>query len=200
MEKYEIVCCGEAPDWNAVSPLWVDNVLWLPDAGIHMSQQICHNADYLFIRQVCSEEHIRAEYTDLLGRVWEDSCMEFFFMPADDDRYINFEINPNGCIYFGFGNDAIARTRLLPDNAGELFHIRTQKYTGGWECTYALPLCYLQLFFGKDFSFSAGTALRANCYKCGDLTQKPHYLSWNPVKSTAPDFHRPSDFGVMVLL
>ena len=28
-------------------------------------------------------------------------------------------------------------------------------------------------------------------------TLQAHYLSWNPVTSDAPDFHRPEDFGIM---
>ena len=200
MKRYEIVRCGEAPDWDGVCPLNVDTVLWLTDVGIRMTQQLCHNAERLFVRQVCAEEHIRAEYNDPLGMVCEDSCMEFFFMPAGDDRYINFEINPNGCFYLGFGRERGERTRLLPDGAGERFDLRTRRLAGGWECTYALPLAYLRQFFGRDFSYSSGAVLRANCYKCGDLTERPHYLSWNPVTSAAPDFHRPSDFGEMVLL
>jgi hypothetical protein len=40
--------------------------------------------------------------------------------------------------------------------------------------------------------------LRGNCYKCGDLTEQEHYLSWNPVTSEHPCFHRPQDFGRLV--
>jgi hypothetical protein len=37
----------------------------------------------------------------------------------------------------------------------------------------------------------------ANFYKCGDDTSKRHYLSWNPVKTAKPDFHRPEYFGIL---
>ena len=36
-----------------------------------------------------------------------------------------------------------------------------------------------------------------NFFKCGDLTEQAHYLSWNPVTSEQPDFHRPQDFGLL---
>ena len=48
-----------------------------------------------------------------------------------------------------------------------------------------------------NFSFTKLTA-NANFYKCGDETQKPHYLSWNPVKTSKPDFHRPEYFGKLI--
>ncbi|MDR1556412.1 MAG: hypothetical protein LBS88_05185, partial [Tannerellaceae bacterium] len=31
--------------------------------------------------------------------------------------------------------------------------------------------------------------------KCADDTDTPHYLSWNPIAVSAPDFHRPDFFG-----
>ena len=44
-----------------------------------------------------------------------------------------------------------------------------------------------------------GLRLRGNFYKCGDATVQPHYLAWNPVTSAVPAFHRPEDFGEIVL-
>ena len=41
--------------------------------------------------------------------------------------------------------------------------------------------------------------LRATFYKCGDKTAHPHFLSWNPVGTPAPDFHRPDFFGELIL-
>ncbi len=49
------------------------------------------------------------------------------------------------------------------------------------------------------YALAPGTVIRANCYKCGDLTEKEHYLSWNPVDHPTPDFHRSCDFGAMIL-
>jgi hypothetical protein len=140
------------------------------------------------------EENIRAEYTAPLSRVCEDSCLEFFFMPEKDDRYFNFEINPNGCPYVGFGRSRQDRVVLYRRDAKQLFAIRTQKTPDGWEAAYRLPLSFLRLFW-PDFSFTG--SLRANVYKCGEKTAREHYLSWNPCSSETPDFHRPADFGVM---
>ena len=77
----------------------------------------------------------------------------------------------------------------------ELFGIRTARTPDGWEVFYRIPLSFLRLFW-PGFAFAG--ALRANVYKCGDLTAREHYLAWNPVNSRTPDFHRPQDFGRMV--
>ncbi|WP_350005689.1 carbohydrate-binding family 9-like protein, partial [Phocaeicola dorei] len=42
-----------------------------------------------------------------------------------------------------------------------------------------------------------GMVVRANFYKCGDELQKPHFLSWSPIKIEKPDFHRPDFFGLL---
>jgi hypothetical protein len=36
---------------------------------------------------------------------------------------------------------------------------------------------------------------KANFYKCGDLTDEPHFLSWNPISAPKPNFHVPQFFG-----
>ena len=41
--------------------------------------------------------------------------------------------------------------------------------------------------------------LKANFYKCGDLTSHPHYLSWSPIGTPKPDFHRPEYFGELII-
>ena len=42
-------------------------------------------------------------------------------------------------------------------------------------------------------------SIRANFYKCGDKTAHPHYLSWSPIDTPKPDFHRPEFFGELIL-
>ncbi len=38
----------------------------------------------------------------------------------------------------------------------------------------------------------------ANFYKCGDETNEPHYISWNPIDTPNPNFHVPQFFGDLV--
>ena len=71
----------------------------------------------------------------------------------------------------------------------------TAKTADGWEVSYRIPLSFLRLFL-PEFAFAG--VLRANVYKCGDMAEREHYLSWNPVTSETPDFHRPQDFGRMM--
>jgi len=102
MCEYEITRITGTPDWDQIPVLEVSNIMWLPDAGVRMTQQLCYDEDALYIHQRAVERQIRAEHTDALAQVCEDSCMEFFFCPKpDSDRYFNFEWNFNGCLYLG---------------------------------------------------------------------------------------------------
>lgn len=169
MKEYVIEKTVGAPDWTKVSELQVDNVCWLPDAGVRMEQQIC-----------------------------TDSCMEFFFSPVPEDgRYFNIELNLNGAIFLGFGHGRADSIRLIPEDHKKLFNIRTNKTADGWEIFYEIPLEFLHVFY-PDYDFKSGRVIRANCFKCGDLTVQPHYMMWNETTSETPDFHRPQDFGRMI--
>lgn len=198
MKTYMISQTVSEPQWDTVAPLAVNEIAWLPAAGIGMTQQICYDDFAIYIHQAATEDNIRSEHHDPLSQVCEDSCMEFFFSPIPgDSRYFNFEWNLNGCLYLGLGTGRENAVRLLPKDPIGLFDFRASLTTDGWELFYKIPLCFIQLFF-PEFQLRPGTVIGANCYKCGDKTVNPHYLTWNPISSPTPDFHRPQDFGQMV--
>lgn len=199
MNTYVVTPIHGQPDWKSIPALAVDNILWLPDVGIRMIQQVCYDGEKLYVHQRAVEANIRAEHTDVLAQVCEDSCMEFFFCPEEStDRYFNFEWNLNGSLCLGFRTGRKNAARLQLKNHKELFAFRGEKTEDGWEIFYEIPASFVQLFI-PDFALTPGKVLRANCYKCGDKTEKPHFISWNPVTSENPDFHRSQDFGRMIL-
>ena len=198
MRRYTIARIPGTPDWADVPPLRVDNALWVPAGGVRMEQRLCYNANALCVYQRAWETDIRAEYSAPLSPVHEDSCMEFFFSPVPEDgRYFNIELNLNGAIFLGFGHGRADSIRLIPEDHKKLFNIRTNKTADGWEIFYEIPLEFLHVFY-PDYDFKSGRVIRANCFKCGDLTVQPHYMMWNETTSETPDFHRPQDFGRMI--
>lgn len=198
MKMYNIPRIDGAPDWSAVSVLAVDTILWEPDCGIRMTQQLCYDDKALYVRQQAWESAIRAEYSTPLSPVHEDSCMEFFFALDADERYFNFEINPNGCIELGFGRTVKTASALCHKAEQETFRPCCVRTSGGWAAEYRLPLDFFRLFY-PDFRLVPGIRFRGNCYKCGDRTEHPHFLAWNPVHTPTPDFHRPEFLGEMIL-
>lgn len=182
--------------WEDIDNLEISERMWTPAVDIAACAKIGYTKDALLVRLEAHEALIRAEETGPLGRPWEDSCLEFFLSPASGDpRYINIEFNPNACCRLGLG-DGRERMQLLPEKNW----LEPEVFTTaeGWGITYRVPFALLKMLF-PTFIAAPGTVIRANCYKCGDKTEKPHFLSWNRVASETPNFHRPQDFGKMVL-
>lgn len=193
-ESYTVEKTGNEPDWSNVPVLKIDKVLWTDDFGIHAQGQLCYSDDALFVHLSAVEKDIRAENTEPLSPVYEDSCLEFFFMMVDTPNYFNFEINPNGCLCVQFGPDKKDRTDIVRADAGEYFDIHTDRTGDGWEVFYKIPLEFFRLFC-PDYQFDG--ELAANFYKCGNKTVNKHYLSWSPIDLDSPNFHCPEYFGVI---
>ena len=183
-------------DWEQIPSVQIDHLLWTPPVNITATAQICYDDTALYLHLSATEAHIRAEHTGLLGQPCEDSCLEFFFSPCSgDNRYFNVEFNPNCCMYLGIGTGAEDLVRLIPGDQ-TLFHPNAARTADGWEITYQIPFSFIKRFF-PEFAPASGKTMRANFFKCGDLTLQEHYLSWNMVTSKTPAFHRTCDFGML---
>ena len=196
MKEYTIVRCSGMPDWNNVPSLQIDRLYKTEPSDIRAWAQLAYDDTALYVKLSAQETHIRAEHMGPLGEICEDSCLEFFFSPmAGDTRYFNIECNPNGAMYLGFGSSVKSLQRLIPEEPAILPQAsRTQN---GWEVVYQIPYSLIRLFF-PDFSPVSGYAMRANCFKCADLSAQPHWLCWSPVVEQPCAFNNPSTFGTMI--
>lgn len=193
MKEYTIL--RRDADWSAIPALTMDQQPHPRQHNITAQAQLCYDDQALYVRLQAAETDIRGEHTGLLDEICEDSCLEFFFCPMEGDpRYFNIEVNPNGAMFLGFGTGLQDLQRLIPEHPPVLPKItRTE---AGWSVEYAIPYSFVQLFF-PDFSPAPGKTMRANCYKCGDLTPVPHWLCWSIVPAEPFTFHCPAYFGTM---
>lgn len=199
MREYTIVRKGNNFTWDQVPALPMDQRLETPeDHPVTAQGQICYDDEAIYVRLSAVESEIRAEYTGLLDEISEDSCLEFFLSPMGsrgDKRYINLECNLNGAMYLGFGSGLDTLMRLVPEMP--CIEPKAQRTADGWEITFTIPHDFVRRFF-PEYAPASGFSIRANCYKCGDKTSRPHYLSWNPViKLPQASFHNPELFGIM---
>lgn len=137
--------------------------------------------------------------TEHLQFVHEDSCVEWFvnFMPEKCDRYFNFEVNANGIMNVAFRKDRYDKQLLTLEDIASL-GIKVEIYAEHWEVTYTVPFTLIQKYI-PEYQFEEGMTIRANFYKCGDLTEFPHYGVWNPLPLDKSDFHQQEYFGEIVL-
>lgn len=199
MRTYTIAKTSGKPEWSKIPALDVDNYQWGERLDIKMKSQICYDETGIYVHLRAWEKDIRAELTAPLSMVCEDSCMEFFFRPvAEDMRYFNLEINPNGQMFIGFGYNVEALVRLAPEGEDSLLEKRCNYTEDGWEAFYKIPVSLIRIFF-PGYKLQSGMTIYANSYKCGDETVKPHFISWNFVDVPEPSFHQPTHFGQMIL-
>ena len=194
MKQYRVVRVN-TPDWDQVEKVPLQHAPWLQPNEVLAWAQACHDGENLYIRMTAKEDTIRATLTGKLDQVCDDSCLEFFFAPkADDKRYFNFELNPLGTLYLGFGAERPTRVRQIVKNPG-MFAFAPFFTDDGWGVTCKIPADFLRVYF-PDYRFEGEAA--CNFYKCGDKTVVPHYLAWSELTSENPDYHRRWDFGQMI--
>lgn len=171
---------------------------YCPDVEFRMA----YTQDALLLHFKVREESVRAVAAHDNGPVWEDACVEFFSIPADDGVYYNMECNCAGTLLVGAGTgranrrhapqeviDKVKRWSSLGRNS---FEERMGECS--WEVALVIPYT---TFFLHHITSLEGKHIRANFYKCGDKLHTPHFLSWNPIEVEKPDFHRPEFFGLL---
>ncbi len=161
--------------------------------------RIAHTGDSIVINYSVAEDSVRAVAADD-GNVWEDSCCEFFSVPAGDDLYYNIECNCAGQMLIGCGPERENReraTQQVLDTVKRWSSLGREPFEekdapSVWQLVLVVPV---SAFYNHHITSLAGTTIRANFYKCGDKLRKVHFLSWNPINVPRPDFHRPDFFG-----
>ncbi len=161
--------------------------------------QAACNGGGLFLRYSVRENCIRAKYLEDFGAVWTDSCVEFFVSPDGGKGYYNFEFNAIGTALLCYGINRENRQQAPTNVMNKILRyptlgrqaIASQQGEFIWNLLLYIPV---EALFLHQISSFAGKTMMANFYKCGDETATPHYLSWNPVNTKTPDFHRPEYF------
>jgi hypothetical protein len=144
----------------------------------------------------------------------------------EDSLYFNLEMNCIGHGLLGMGNGRKDRTKAQPevmklirrfstlgDNAFGIREIDKEQaisanrisekdvcITGDkqeyyeWTMVIVLPIKLISEEGVKAFK---GKRVMGNVYKCGDAMPQAHYLTWNPIGTSRPDYHRPEYFGYL---
>ncbi len=162
-----------------------------------------HNGEYLFIDFFVRCNYLRAVNEEDNSPVHEDSCVEFFVSPGCDGHYWNFEFNCIGTLSASHRTERDKPTRLTSDELKRIVRFAScgnrpfQELEGlfTWNLLAAIPLDLIGVRYeGRPIE------MKANFYKCASGTSQPHFLSWTPIDSPRPDFHRPEFFGDITLL
>ena len=161
--------------------------------------RIAHTNDQIWLKYYVNEKYILAQETKTNGDVYKDSCVEFF-VSFDNENYYNFEFNCIGTIHLAYGPGrenrkfvpakTVEKIDIDPSLGDQPFNEKTGSFE--WEMMIRIPL---ECFAYSNFKSLEGLSAKGNFYKCGDETSKPHFVTWNPVKTGQPDYHQPEYFG-----
>lgn len=194
---------GETLDLE-IKPLLLEMVNWeefpyLPKVSV----QIAYNENELFLRYQVQEQTVKAAITEPNGKVWTDSCVEFFLSPDGNDEYYNLEVNCIGTVLLGFRKKGLYASHATEEQTDSIRRISSLgnlpfteiKKETQWQITIAIPW---ETFFNHSLKPVKGKKMRGNFYKCGDDLSVPHFVSWTKINTPEPSFHVPEFFGGLV--
>ncbi len=177
---------------------WKDQYPYAPLTSI----AVAHSGTHIYIDFFVRCNYLRAVNYENNSHVHQDSCVEFFVCPTGELPYYNFEFNCIGTAHAALRMDRKNGTLLSDD---EIDRIKRYPSCGtrpfeeleglfSWNLLVAIPLDLMGMKYeGKPID------MKGNFYKCADLTAAPHFLSWAPIDTKEPDFHRPEFFGDITL-
>lgn len=161
-----------------------------------------HSGTHIFIDFFVRCNYLRAVNYTPNSPVSEDSCVEFFVADAKNpEKYWSFCFNcigtiraswrdTNGCHYLS--QEELDRIQCYTSVGTRPFEECEGSFI--WSVTVAIPLDLIGMKYdGKPIH------LKGNFNKCASATSQPHYLSWAPIDSEHPDFHRPDCFAPIIL-
>lgn len=182
----------------------IDNVNWPKEYPYHplTAFSIAHTGKSIIIDFAVRCNYLRAVNYLNNSPVHEDSCVEFFVAPRGRQPYYNFEFNCIGTPHVAcrmdrhngkeFSDEQLAQIKRYPSCGTRPFEEVQGMFS--WNLMVEIPLSLMDVTYeGKPIQ------MMANFYKCADLTSSPHFLSWAPISTPQPDFHRPEFFQPIVL-
>lgn len=166
------------------------------------SFSMAHSGTHIYVEFFVRCNYLRAVNYTNNSPVHQDSCVEFFVAPKNRIPYYNFEMNCIGTLHAACRTDRHNGTPLTDE---QLAKVRRYASCGNrpfnelegmfsWSIVMAIPLDLIGLEYKGE-----PVTIHGNLYKCADLTSSPHFLSWSPIDTPEPDFHRPEFFGKITL-
>lgn len=184
--------------------LAIDKINWPKDFSklLQVTVHIAHDNKRIYLYYQVEGEKLRVVNTKDFMSVWEDSCVEFFMQRKGEKTYRNFEFNAHGVLLASKRESKESAEQLTEALMSTIERFTTIHHTykaglqrSNWTLYAEIPK--EALGFTADEKLSQ-QIIGANFYKCGDETDEPHYISWNPIDTPTPNFHVPQFFGELI--
>ncbi len=176
-------------EWEKANVAEISVINWQEyDYKPHTTAKMLYNDNGIYVQMETDEEDLIARCTEQNGNVCNDSCMELFIRPNENDaRYINIEFNAFNTINIGYRYDR--HNKVLPDVKNTYFSPESFVEKNRWVLQFIIPFEFIDGIYGGHTKKMYG-----NIYKCGEDTKRPHFVTYAPINTPTPDFHRPEYF------
>lgn len=187
---------SEGIEYNTVAALnWPEKYPYLPAVDF----AVAHNGTHLLIHYRVTEKRTLGTMASDLDALYKDSCCEFFCKNEGDSLYYNIESNCLGYILMECGSGRDNRTASTAENLQCIDRwaslgresIGLIEQETHWELALAVPIA---AFWRHNYSTLSGRTFLVNVYNCVGSGSDRQYITWNPIDSPSPDFHRPEYF------
>lgn len=196
----------DKPEWSGVKEIQVARTMGnVPEFVPTVRAKMMYDDQHVYIIFKVKDRFVRSKATEINGRIWEDSCVEFFFAPdvSNAMAYFNLEINCGGVPLFHFKDPAKPGAPLpsvgdiqkieIAHSMPKVVEPEVKKETT-FTVEYRIPVSMLERYASVQKP-TKGVRWNGNFYKCADQTSNPHWLTWSKVENPTPNFHLPQFFG-----
>jgi hypothetical protein len=199
----------EGPAWARAEVAEVAH--FHPNSSAHRPStrvKVLYDDAGIYVHFRVADRYVKCVETQHQGRVWRDSCVEFFVQPKPPGPYFNIEMNCGGTMLLYLIEDPtrtaagkISGYRVLPPEllaTVRIYHSLPrcvpEEITDPveWSLEYFMPHALMDQYVGP-LGPPAQRRWRGNFYKCADGSSHPHWAAWAPIERL--DFHQPDCFG-----
>lgn len=193
-------------EWSGVEAGEITHFTWVDPKFKPVTQmKMAYDDDNFYVIFKVRDQYVRALATEINGDVWEDGAVELFFAPdtLKTLQYFNLEINCIGTpLMFYIRKPMSDYTKLIEKDIrkiqiastleGPIDDEITEPVT--WIIEYKVPLAMIE-YYARVSRPAPGVTWRANFFKIATNSSNEHYVTWSPVISENPHFHKPEFFG-----
>jgi hypothetical protein len=221
IKSYQVLFTKEMPELQG---LW-DGAVWKNAGSLELDYfrtessdhrprtkcKLLYDSDNIYGIFRVEDNFIRCIHTGFQAEVYKDSCVEFFVQLPPEKGYFNFEFNCGGAMLASYITDptriAGGVREFIPLSSED--DSRIQRYHNlpdiiepeirgkiDWYLEFSIPIDVLRKYTGSNGDVG-GQTWRANFYKCGNETSRPHWAAWAPLDQL--NFHLPKNFGYLHL-
>jgi hypothetical protein len=187
-------------EWSKIKAVKVDNFLWNePKFKPEVEAKMAYDKDNIYLIYQVKDQYVRSVATQINGKVWEDSAIEFFFAPDTEkpDNYFNLEINAGGTPLLHYRTsrpsaDDIRQIEIATTLPKVIDPVINEPTT--WTIEIRIPLAMLTKYAVVSTP-AKGVSWRGNFYKIAENNGNQHFGAWSSIDAPRPNFHLPKFFG-----